>query len=76
MSLSYAVFNKGAINPLYKAKYADASECFCSIVDNSCHRASAKDARIGWEDCVYLLFLLNIIIRVTAWNSEFYVNCV
>lgn len=50
--------------------------CFCSIVDSGCHRASSQDARIGREVCVYLLLLLNIIIRVTAWDSEFYVNCI
>ncbi len=50
--------------------------CFCSIVYNGCHRASSQDARNGHEVCVYLLLLLNIIIRVTAWDSEFYVNCI
>lgn len=35
---------------------------------------SSQGARIGHEVCFYLLLLLNIIIRVTAWDSEFYVN--
>ena len=49
---------------------------FCSIVDNRCHGASSQDAGIGREVCVYLPLLLNIIIRVTAWDAEFYVNCI
>lgn len=42
----------------------------------ACHRAGSQDAGFGRQVCIYFLLLLNIIIRVTAWDSEFYVNCI